>query len=489
MRLVVNNISTQIIIGGKDFLLGIDLAEKLREYLRVRPDGYGHTDSYKEHKWDGYRYFITKDMRFATGFLPLVAAYATELGASIQVDDERKELPYLNEPLTDYIGMIDGEEWIGRDYQMELVAKLNNWVYIDQQPLFFPRGIYDAATNAGKNSITALIVKNYAAQYQTIFMVASIDIFKQAVAFFSQVIGEPVGQIKSQLYKPKWFTVCMVKSLHSVAKKSLNVKKFLSETKVLFVDESDEAGAKDYSKCLVLIPAPMRIFVSGTPLDGKKVNNMTNVGLSGQVLGTITNQFLFENGYSQKPIVKILLNNQKEYKFYTYADEVKLHIHKCRERALQIVQIIAERREKSILISFVDIEHGYFMYNILMEMIPDALADIVHGEDPDRAEKLARFKAGIIKILFASLVIKRGLNMPIIRVIIIAQGRKSKTELKQISGRGTRHDGIHDDMEMFDFYDTGRWIGEHSRKRIRIYKDEGFDVELMYQTRNGKPVL
>ena len=54
MRLVVENIKTTAIVGGKDFLLDIDLMKTLKEYLRVRPDGYNFSPMYKKRQWDGW---------------------------------------------------------------------------------------------------------------------------------------------------------------------------------------------------------------------------------------------------------------------------------------------------------------------------------------------------------------------------------------------------------------------------------------------------
>ena len=41
----------------------------------------------------------------------------------------------------------------------------------------------------------------------------------------------------------------------------------------------------------------MRIFVSGTPLDAKKENNMVSIGLSGPTIFKISNEQLFELGH------------------------------------------------------------------------------------------------------------------------------------------------------------------------------------------------
>lgn len=497
MRVVVGNVSTKVIIGGTDYLLGFDVMETLRKYLRVKPDGYSYSEAYQEHNWDGYRYFITPKGEFATGYLPMVLSYMAELGVPCVIEDNRGELPKLKADMSNYVGYIDGEDWygLGNDeigwYQLEMAKKLNNYIKLPNGDyMYFPRGILDCATNAGKNSIAALIVNNLERRYRTIFLVSSKDIYKQAVEFFSQVIGEPVGEINDRKFAPsEFFTVAMVKSLYSKAKKSINVKKLLFDTEVLFVDESDESGSKEYSRCLSYINAPMRIFMSGTPLEAKKVNNMVSIGLSGKVLGTVTNKFLIDNGFSQRPTVKIYLNVMPEFKFHTYTGEVDRHIHCSKQRADLICKLIEERKGKNILITFIEKKHGYFMYERIKELLPDLIVDIVHGEDKDRAIKLQNFKDGYIQVLLASMIVKKGLNIPIIRSIFMAQGGKSTITVKQLAGRGTRKDGIHDDVEFVEFYDMGKYVSKHSRQRIRIYKNEGFDIEYTFPCKNGKPDL
>ena len=53
MKIHVGNVKCKAVIGGKDNLLPVDLSKKLREYLRVRPDGYFHSPAFRRRVWDG----------------------------------------------------------------------------------------------------------------------------------------------------------------------------------------------------------------------------------------------------------------------------------------------------------------------------------------------------------------------------------------------------------------------------------------------------
>lgn len=492
MKLIVGNVKTKIVIGGSDNLLDVDIIAELRKYLRIRPKGYSFSPKYRKRQWDGWKYFITPKGEFATGFLPMVASYLTELGVEIEVEDIRGNIPVLNSELTNYIGEIDGKVWeaTGKyEYQMDALASINNTIDIQGQKLYFPRGIFDCATNAGKNSLAALFMNNLPKDTEIIFMVSNTVIYNQAVEFFRQVLdGEELGEVKSGKCNPKRVTVCMVKTLLNRAKESLNIKTWLGRVGVLIVDESDEAGGNEYSTVLSWIGAGMRIFVSGTPLDGNTANAMVAIGLSGKVLYKITNRELIDKGVSQMPKIKVLLNNSGFMTIPTYEGELERFIHKSEVRVERIAEILRKHSEEQILITFVHKEHGEFMYNYLRENVHTDIA-IVHGTTPDRDEILAQYKKGNIAVLLASMILKRGANIPIIRIGVLAHGGKSRTTTKQIIGRLIRHDGKNDDVIVYEFYDVGKFIGKHSRDRIRVYKEEGFEVEYDFPEKRGKPIL
>lgn len=483
MKLVVGNVETKVITGGKDNLLPFNIIDELRKYLRVKVDGY-HYAMQSGRRWDGWRYFITPSGKFATGFLPKVINYLEELGVKdIEIEDERGELPKLNPEIDNYIGNIHGEEWEARDYQVTMVSRLNNYIiYGGNKKLYFPRGILDCATNAGKNSMAALIMNNLPKDESIIFMVSSTIIFKQALEFFQEVLGkEEIGQVGGGKVEFRRVTICMVKTLLNRAKDSANVRKILKETRVLIVDESDEAGAKEYSKVLTYIGAGMRVFVSGTPLEAKKVNNMIAVGLSGLVLGKVTNRELIDAGHSQNPIVNILFCDPKNAGFITYEEEKRKNLHLNRDRAEMVAKLIQKHSDKNIVVSYIETAHGYYMEEVAKEFNPNVDMAVIHGGSANRESALEDFKKGKISVLFTSMILKRGANIPNIEVLIMAQGGKSTITIKQLVGRAVRHDGKNSDVLVYDFYDhNSKHLSKHSRDRIRIYEKEGFDIVKHY---------
>src|SRR5882724_10209362 len=96
MRIIVNNISCQCVIGGMD-TAKLDVYKALREYLRVRPANYSQMLFQMRKRgikgWDGYTYFINKNCQFPTGFLPMVLNHMKELGVYVIVEDRRGNMP------------------------------------------------------------------------------------------------------------------------------------------------------------------------------------------------------------------------------------------------------------------------------------------------------------------------------------------------------------------------------------------------------------
>lgn len=474
MRIVVDNVQCQAITGGKDNLLKVNVMKELREYLKVKVKGYEHTMAFKNHVWDGYKPFITPKGMFATGFLPMVCKFLDDLGCKIEILDKRKNLPKFGE-IVDKLP--NGYELTGKfSHQSELVAKCDNWLEIQGQKLYYPRGIIDAATNAGKNSICASLHMSLG-QPKTLFLIHSADIFKQAVEFFGSCF--PVTEVSSKKMDFGNFTIAMVKTLYKRSKESLNIAKELKKYELLICDECHRSSGDEYSKLLQKVDAGARIFVSGTPLENEdKVKNMIIIGLSGKVLGKVTNQEMIDKGVSQRPIVTMMLNPTKEPAFADYDKEEKAVIQKSLEQANQIFELCKERKDKFGVISFIDIEHGEYLLQHLTESGALGVVELVHGKDRKRSDKIEAFKQGKINVLISSMILKEGLNIPNIHYLIRAEGGKSVITSKQFVGRAIRDDKENTTVEIIDFYHgpTSKYCSAHSRVRLRTYIKEGFEI-------------
>ena len=496
MTITVGNTISRIHYGGKDHLVDRNFHKDIREFMRYKEVGSFFARKKVGFHWDGYNYLITeKLLKFPTGFLSAVYNKCVLWGYTVEIDDQRKNW-IESIPITEFnssIGTIDGEVWVARDYQEEAVKKIIYNTIVDD--LHFPSGMLNEATNAGKTSMMALVLKNIP-NANVVILSNDQSIYIQLVEFFSQVLpNETVGRVCSSIkgYTSKSITdfqrvtVCMQKTLLNRASASINVKSTLAKTNVLIVDESDESGAATYAKVVSMIPAYYRIFVSGTSLDGvSKKSRFTAMGMSGPIVHSITNADLIERGVSQKPKLKIYLSKTKAF-VESYPEAVNACIVRSEERLQHIANILSEKNVPT-LISVRLLDHADFLLTRLSELMPDLRICSIEGKSSDRLEVMADFKEGRLDVLIATTVIKRGINIPNIRRLIFAQGGKSATNLKQVVGRALRHDGEHDTVEVIDFFDTHKMLRKHSITRINTYRKEQFDIEYCYPNKGGKPI-
>ena len=86
-------------------------------------------------------------------------------------------------------------------------------------------------------------------------------------------------------------------------------------------------------------------------------------------------------------------------------------------------------------------------------------ADWIAGNSLDRAEKLARFAAGEIKVLASCMVLTEGFDDPGVDCVLLARPTKSRPLFGQMCGRGLRLFPGKEDCVILDFADLA---GRHS---------------------------
>jgi superfamily II DNA or RNA helicase len=85
------------------------------------------------------------------------------------------------------------------------------------------------------------------------------------------------------------------------------------------------------------------------------------------------------------------------------------------------------------------------------------ISEYVYGEDPQRAEKLERFKNWEYDILWNSMLLTEGYDNPPISCIVPLRLTRSTGLYAQMVGRGTRLDVLKDDLKVMDFlYQSGK---------------------------------
>jgi len=479
MKVILRNSVSQLVIGGSDNLLPFNLLKDLREYFSIEVKGAFFARKKSKFSWDGRKYFLTEGGKLPTGFIPYLFTYLENTEVKVEVIDERVNLIRFNPVFNDNIGEITL-----RTYQAPAVKSLDNYITFRGQSFYFPSGVWDMATNSGKTLAASFLYHNLQG-CRMLITIDSEDVFNQLVKEFAQQ-GDEVGMIASTKIDLKPITVGMARTLFN-RMQSVSFRKSLQMFNTLVVDEGHQAGGKQYSWVIKnLDHAGVRLIMSGTPLDqASEIKALTVAGLGGRILYTVTKQELMDLGVSKR--VKVKVHHCDAQLFwgqgydYCYDEGVKF----SSGRASIIRNIALSHPNRSILITVYYKDHLEFLYNTL-QGVP--LMEAVHGEDPQRSEKLERFRTGDTLVLISTEITKVGLNMPLINVIIMAQGEKSKVDIKQWCGRGERAFEGEESFELHDFYDVGQYVEDHSKKRIRVYRDEGFDIEYDYPaTPTGMP--
>lgn len=468
MVINVHNTYSYIVQGGEH--IEYDLIDELRIYSRVKNPGA----RFATYHNDGYKYFCTPKGRFLTGFLPTVIKFfRDELGIDkIDIVDDRRNVTM---PTGIVIDKFQGYSLY--DHQRRAIEKSARTL----EGVTWHRGIIDFAVNAGKTAVIAALAKAYTGN--TLLLIHKQDLLKQYIDDFKDMFD--IGLVHGKHEEFTDFTIAMYKTLYIRARNNPKLRLKLAKVNTLIVDEAHHVTGKEYSSLVNSIDAYGRFFLSGTIYDKDAINKMYIYGMSGATIASIKTSTLIQEGISKETIVHM-------YKYAapalpivnSYNAELNVTLyHKARADVFK--NYIAQNSERQILLSVNLVEHGIFML--------DAIADVceprwLSGETPTAArdQLIAEFKAGEFKVLVTTLF-EEGLNAPI-DSLLLAQGGKAKGSIKQYIGRIQRRMGKFDQVHVVDVFDEGDYLARHSRARIKLYREEGYEVELHYDAnRFGTP--
>lgn len=483
MKFIVDNQTTRVVIGGKDNLKG-NLKQELRDYLTIPIKNTFFIEKHLREK--GFKgkisktkCFVTENFEFPTGFLPNVVDFLNDFGVNMEVEDIRNNLPTFSNIHT------TTPEFDLYPHQIDLITSVNNTLKIGNTDLYFPRGIWRAATNSGKTAAAGCLVKSVT-NPNALFLIDSQDLFEQHIAYYESVFGKvgKIGKVGSKyIYEPaRPFTIAMIGTLSSRMEKDIAIKVALNrDYNIVLVDECHYASSGEGALLLQGINAGMRVFMSGTPLNNSDpFANYRIIGMSGAVLKNISKRFLIDNGFSMEPAVRMYLNPETA-SGVNYKEEYARVISRSQKRADFIADLIAKRTQRKVLITFFEKAHGYLMYDAFITKYPELAEGTawVHGSDKRRSEKIRDYKSGKIKRLFTSTIFQQGINVKDIQTIIYGQAEKEVIALSQFMGRGERLDGVDKIFEWIDFWDMGKHVSPHSAKRVKFYQKENLDIRYM----------
>lgn len=471
MKIILNNNKSKLVGSAK-----IILALRNHKAFATRVKGAFFTAAFRKRQWDGYMRFITETGVIDTGKVPefltvLKEEYPKEM---VEIIDEREKPEGISDiHIPKQVGNLKP-----RPYQIDAVKSiaLNK---LGDTKIRFPRGIIQAATNAGKTLIAAMLHLTF--NGKTLFIINSKDLLNQAIKEIPQLLPGKVGILASG-HKLEWndFMIVMVKTAHT----RMSDLHRLSEYSTVLVDECDLAKSKTYRSVLNhTYNSYVRVGLSGSALADprKKEDNQRLISIFGIPLFRITNRELMDGGHSSE-IKAYMWEGNVNVRKDNYIDEYLYGIVKNKDRNRKIMRRaknhIYKRNRLPVMIMAQKHQHILILYKLAKKMMPEIRIDWVHHKRKERYEIVEAFARGEIDLLITSYILKRGQNLPLMKALLNAGGGDSVANVLQIMGRATRFHESKDYTVVDDFYDKGKYLLRHSKHRCKTYKDEKVQFKL-----------
>ena len=142
-----------------------------------------------------------------------------------------------------------------------------------------------------------------------------------------------------------------------------------------------------------------------------------------------------------------------------------------------VYTIPIQESKKGVVLVYIDIiEHG----ETLLKMFKDKKQKgviFVHGNVKERKKILQDVVRGKYSIVIGSKIYGTGINVPKFTALVLVGGGRGQIKTIQLVGRMLRLNEGKDIVHIYDFKDDCKNLRTHYQKRIKIYKDLGFDVE------------
>ena len=456
MKIIAGTLHS-ILVGARP-----EIVDKLDKELAIMIPGVQYSPRFKllKGKWDGKaRLFNKKSGKFPTGLL-------------------RKALAITGAELEDH--RFDGYEDVWEKAKADARdLRLLGTEDRDSQRKAITNSVDEGrctvlgATNFGKSEICCGLAASF--NLPTLWLVNRKGLLKQCADRWEERTGTKAGMVGDGEYSiGAIMTVGMVQTIHAMK----DAKQFLSQFKVLLVDEAAHASSFTWYDVCMACPAPFRFALTGTaPKIRLRLYRM--MAATDCTLGyKITNQEMIDLGYSAKPIMHIQPLNYHENNFsYRLAYNSMIRFNK------RYASVVAEEAKawydkgKIILIIVDRMAQGMHISSELAGR--GVRAKFINGgTDSEIREKVkAEFKKGITPVVIATSIFDEGEDVPAINVLILAAGGKAEGRQLQRVGRGLRKKDGENTVDIIDYVHNGNaYLLQHSLERIDIYQQQGFEL-------------
>lgn len=257
----------------------------------------------------------------------------------------------------------------------------------------------------------------------------------------------------------------------------------LLESAICFIGDEFHRGSGDswYETLMLCTNAVYRIGLTGTIDKKDEIKVMKLLGVTGDILTKISNEFLIKQGFSAKPIINLdvikepQLSNNLDYQ-EAYDSGIVENEHRNRRIAEKVKEMYELGKGCLVIVSRK--KHGENIIKLLEDF--DVEYEYVHGSrsTEDRQEALENVKAGKLKVLVATNILDEGVDISNIDAVFMAAGGKSFRQVLQRVGRALRVKKDRENVcQIYDYLDyTHTYLTKHTQERYQYYKEEKFEI-------------
>lgn len=453
----------------------------VKDSLKMFVDGAEYSKKFKDGHWDGFFRFFDSKNCFEIGLLDEVVYNLQQNNVSYSL----QETDFRQKSITN----INFDERL-RQHQTEGVEA------------FFKKnfGLMVVPTRGGKTFISGSIIENVISNFKestVLFYVDTTDLFQQTIEEISKFLNvreSDIGTINSYGINIKQVTVAMVQTVTSIfSRKKPGTKELVKEDEskllekyfrnltFLIVDEVQEYLGDNRMRLIKKCRnVDFLLGLSATPFKqtGSEILNLKMKAYFGGIVYDVSKQRLQDEGFLalDKAILIAFehtyekIRGNKDFKgAEKYQYYLSKLIHNNRNRnviLLDLIEMCSKNKWKTLVL-FNSKEHG----RLISELSGKTF---LSGDDNSKTRVVVKdtFLRGRGKVLLASNIFKKGITLPEVEVLIIADGGLEGTSIIQKAGRVLGAVESKEKAVILDIMDVEEvYFSDHSLNRLNVYAE------------------
>lgn len=454
---------------GKRIKIVSHFASEIRiakDALKIwHPDAFSIT-SYQNKTWDGYvRFYNSVNNTFPFGLCDLVIA------AFAKHEIDWVPMNFVQEPTAwiQFSEMLQPEE---RYYQREAIMQFMKYRY----------GVIKVPTRGGKTIIASEILRlttQILPESRVLFLTESSDVLNQNAPEIAKFLGETVGRIQGECFKPRRVTAAMVQTIQARLKNNSKLCiQWLQTIDFIVIDEVHEFLSPERIKLINSMQNVQYILgLSATPFKkSKKIASLELQGSIGGILYEIEEKTLQDLGVlAENKVVLVVFEHNAVSNDLSYVEMLKTIIHSGdRNKVILLIMQVMQEQNKKTLVMFNSIPHG-------KNIESSTGVEFINGSDDSDTRLQAKINLlSKTNMLLVSEIWRKGITLPEVEVFVNTSVGKEDTSIIQKRGRilgatSTKKKSLA--IDILDIED--KYFSEHSMARLKTYQEQVGDNNII----------